>query len=108
MEVDRAVAVDEALGVPGRARGVAHPGGVALVEDGPLGHRRPEPEQVLVAERAGGQRRVGGVRDDHELADRGQLLPHRLAVLVIGNVRKRQRGEAALTPPAPRLMVMAP
>ena len=60
-----AVRVDDALGPPGGARGVADAAGVALVQDGQVVVRVAARQQVLVALVARRHRRAGERHDEH-------------------------------------------
>ena len=72
----RAVAVDHALGVAGGAGAVAHGRGAVLVVDlEPALERVGGREQLLVVERAVGQRVVGAVVDHDDVPDGAQLRP---------------------------------
>ena len=80
VQVRRAVAVDDPLGVAGGARGVAHGCRVALVDLGPVEGRLGGREQLLVEVHllaAGAQRVEVGARrvgpGDHDVLDRGHL-----------------------------------
>ncbi len=81
VQVRRAVAVDDSLGVAGGAGGVAHGRGVALVDLGPVEGRLGGREQLLVEVHllAARAQRVevgrGGLgAGDHDVLDRGHLL----------------------------------
>ena len=77
MQDGGAMAVDRALGMPGRAGGVADAGGGVLVELGPGVVPVLGLDQFLVAQQAWQRRRcrhVGAVRHQHEVPHRGKQL----------------------------------
>ncbi len=81
MDDGRAVRIEHALGVAGRARGVAERGGRALVEVGPFQRAGLAGDQLLVAQQLGdlgGGRHVGAVGHDHDVLHGLELLPHAL------------------------------
>ena len=76
-----AVAVEHALGVTGRAAGVAQAGGFVLVKAGPLEGIVLAVHQVFVAQQAGNLAvgwHVAAVGHQHKVLDGGQACGHRL------------------------------
>ncbi len=81
MDDGRAVRVEHALGIAGRARGVAERRGGALVELRPVERARLVGDQLLVAQQVrdlGRGRHVGAVGHDHDVLHRLEMGPHAL------------------------------
>jgi hypothetical protein len=75
VEKHPAMRVDDALGVASGARGVAHPGGLALVEPGPARHGPGRGHQCLVVEAAVRDLGAGGVAHHDDVLHAPEILP---------------------------------